>query len=133
MRKYTVALIVLFVLAGVCHGGDTVTLRPTPNGGIRPQVVVDGRGVVHMVYAAPNTGERRGGDNLAYIRQEPGQQEFSKPITVNSIPGSVFRLVPTEMAVGPDGRVHVSWAGSMGYVIEQSSTRTRPAKMEDMK
>jgi hypothetical protein len=86
-----------------------------------------------MVYAAPNTGEPRGGDNLAYVRQEPGQHEFSKPITVNSIPGSVFRLVPAEMAVARDGRVHVSWAGSMGYVIEQSATRTRPAKMEDMK
>src|SRR5262245_22952475 len=107
-------------IASLSQGAEKVSLQATPNGGIRPQVVVDGKGVVHLVYAwNPNPGERPGGDNLAYVRKEPGQSEFSKPIDVNSVPRSVYRLVPSEMAVCHDGRIHVSWAASPRYIRER--------------
>jgi hypothetical protein len=116
----TIAVLLVSGFAFLSHGAERVTLQPTPNGGIRPQVFVDAKGVVHMVYAwNPNPGERPGGDNLAYARKEPGQSEFSKPIDVNSVPRSVFPLVPSEMAVGRDGRVHVSWAASPRYFRER--------------
>ena len=122
MPSRAIAVLWVFGIASLSHGAEKVSLQPTPNGGIRPQVVVDGKGVVHLVYAwNPNPGERPGGDNLAYVRKEPGQSEFSKPIDVNSVPRSVYPLVPSEMVVGRDGRVHVSWAASPRYFRERAS------------
>jgi hypothetical protein len=63
-----------------------VKLLRTPNGGLQPQVALDERGVLHMVYF---TGEPQGGD-IYYVRRDEGKNEFTSPLRVNSEPGSAI-------------------------------------------
>lgn len=87
-----------------------VTLLRVPNGGIQPQTVVDGKGVVHLIYFA---GEPKAGD-IFYARSDDGQR-FSKPLRVNSQAGSAIAIGTirgAHLAVGKGGRVHVAWMGT---------------------
>lgn len=102
----------LFSMAIGVAAADTANVKHvrTPDGGIQPQAAVDSRGVVHLIYYK---GEGRGGDIL-YVRQEPGQETFSKPIQVNSQPKSAMAagtIRGAQLAVGKNGRVHVAWNG----------------------
>lgn len=88
---------------------STVLLR-TPNHGIQPQVAVDKKGVVHLLYFK---GEAAGGD-VYYARSEDGAH-FSDPVRVNSGEKSVVAagtIRGAQLAVGKNGRVHVAWNGS---------------------
>jgi hypothetical protein len=88
-----------------------VALVKSPNGGIQPQAVVDGKGVVHLLYFK---GEPAAGD-LFYARREAGKTEFSAPIKVNSQAGSAIAtgtIRGGQLALGKNGRVHVAWNGS---------------------
>ena len=88
-----------------------VTLVRVPQGGIQPEVVVDSRGILHLLYFA---GEPRGG-NLFYVRSPDYGQTFSAPIRVNSQEGSAIAIGTIRgghLAVGRDGRIHVAWNGS---------------------
>ena len=88
-----------------------VKLLRTPQGGIQPQTAVDSRGVLHMIYF---TGDAAAG-NIEYVHRAPGAKAFSKPIRVNSQPGSALAVGTVrgpQMAVGPDGQVDVVWFGS---------------------
>lgn len=88
-----------------------VVLVRTPSGGIQPQAVTDSGGVHHLIYFS---GEPGAGD-VFYVRGEPGKESFSNPIRVNSQTGSVIAtgtIRGAHLAVGRDGRVHVSWMGS---------------------
>jgi hypothetical protein len=85
-------------------------LLRVPNKGIQPQTVVDGKGVVHMIYFA---GEPGHGD-IYYVRSDEGEH-FSKPLRVNSHAGSaiaVGNIRGAQLALGKGGRVHVAWMGS---------------------
>ena len=87
-----------------------VRLVHTPDDGIQPQAAVDGRGVVHLIYYKGDSGN---GD-IFYVRQQPGQASFSKPILVNGQPGSAMAagtIRGAQLAVGKNGRVHVAWNG----------------------
>jgi hypothetical protein len=87
-----------------------VTLVRTPDGGIQPQAVVDQQGTVHLIYYK---GDAAGGD-IFYVRQQPIQETFSKPIQVNTRPGSaiaVGTIRGAQPALGRNGRVHVAWNG----------------------
>src|SRR5262245_45949956 len=87
-----------------------VKLLRAPNGGIQPQVALDERGNLHMVYF---TGEPQGGD-IYYVRRDTGKTEFTSPIRINSEPGSavaVGTIRGAHLAVGKNGRVHVAWNG----------------------
>lgn len=87
-----------------------VRLLRTPEGGIQPQAVVDAAGVVHLIYYKGDPGA---GD-IFYVTRAPGQAEFSKPIKVNSRPGSAIALGTirgAQLAMGRHGRVHVAWNG----------------------
>lgn len=87
-----------------------VKLFRTPDDGIQPQAAADSRGVVHLIYYQ---GESGSGD-IFYVRQEPGQETFSKPIQVNSQPKSAIAagtIRGAQLAVGRNGRVHVAWNG----------------------
>ena len=89
----------------------TVKLLRTPDGGIQPQTLVDSHGVLHMIYF---TGKAAAG-NIEYVQRAPGAKAFSKPIRVNSQPGSALAVGTVrgpQMAVGRDGRVYVVWFGS---------------------
>jgi hypothetical protein len=88
-----------------------VTLMRTPDGGIQPQVAVDAKGAVHLIYFKGDAGA---GD-LFYARREPGKEAFTAPIRVNSQPGSAIAsgtIRGGQIAVGKGGRVHVAWNGS---------------------
>jgi hypothetical protein len=92
-----------------------VAVIATPEGGIQPQAVLDDTGVVHLIYFK---GEPSGGD-LFYARSKPGTPEFSKPIRVNSQPGSAVAMGTIrggQLALGRGGRVHIAWNGSQQAV-----------------
>jgi hypothetical protein len=89
----------------------TVTFLRTPDKGIQPQVVVDAKGVVHMIYFR---GDPRHGD-IYYVRSEDGGAKFSRSVQVNSEAGSaiaVGNIRGAHLAVGKNGRVHVAWNAS---------------------
>lgn len=106
------AFVLSFAFACQAHGGEVpVNLVKTPGSGIQPQVLVDAKGTLHLLYF---TGEAKGG-NLQYARREPGQVRFSAPIKVNSQPGSAIAtgtIRGGQLALGRNGRVHVAWNGS---------------------
>lgn len=92
--------------------GPVKRLR-VPNKGIQPQVAVDGKGVLHMIYYQ---GDPRHGD-IIYVRSRDEGGTFSHPLRVNSATGSaiaVGNIRGAHLAVGKNGRVHVAWNGS-GY------------------
>jgi hypothetical protein len=102
---------VMLASNAVLAGSPQVKLLRTPNGGIQPQAIVDAKGTLHMVYFK---GEPKGGD-LFYVRQEAGQENFSKPIQVNSQPGSATAMGTIrggQLAIGRNGRAHVAWNGT---------------------
>ena len=89
---------------------ERVKLVRAPDDGIQPQAAVDGQGIVHMIYYK---GDARKGD-IFYVRQEPGNDAFSKPIKVNTQAGSAIAagtIRGAQLAVGRNGRVHVVWDG----------------------
>ena len=82
-----------------------------PDRGIQPQVVADGKGVVHLIYFR---GEPSHGD-LFYVRSEDAGATFSRPLQINSQQGSAIAtgsIRGAHLAVGKGGRVHVAWNGS---------------------
>jgi hypothetical protein len=101
------------LIALIASGGETapqVRLLRTPDHGIQPQAVVDSKGVLHLIYLK---GEPGAGD-IFYVRREPGQDKFSKPIQVNSRPHTAMAtgtIRGPQLAVGKNGRVHVAWDG----------------------
>jgi hypothetical protein len=88
-----------------------VQLRRVPNGGIQPQVIVDGKGVLHMIYYG---GDPRHGD-IFYVRSSNDGEAFSRSLRVNSERGSAIaigNIRGAHLAVGKGGRVHVAWNDS---------------------
>lgn len=88
-----------------------VTLLKTPDSGLQPVVATDSEGSLHVLYFK---GEPAAGD-LYYVQRQPGSDRFSKPIRVNSEPGSAIAMGTNrggQLAVGRKGRVHVAWNGS---------------------
>ncbi|MBI2194694.1 MAG: hypothetical protein HYU36_22165 [Planctomycetes bacterium] len=86
-------------------------MKRIPGGGIQPQVRVDAQGQVHLIAFH---GEPMNGD-IDYFRSSDGGDSFSKPLRVNSHPGSaiaVGNIRGAQMALGKGGRVHVAWNGS---------------------
>lgn len=105
-----VLVLCVFTICASAADSTKVTLVRTPDGGIQPQAAVDGEGVVHLIYYK---GDARNGD-IFYVRQQPRQKEFSKPIPVNTRPGSATAagtIRGAQMAMGRNGRVHVAWNG----------------------
>ena len=107
--------------------GRMTTMR-VPENGLQPQVAVDDKGVVHLVYF---TGHADGGD-LSYV-QAPAEKlataaDFSKPLHVNSQPRSavaVGNIRGAHLALGKNGRAHVAWMGSR-YAEPRTSNDTAP-------
>jgi hypothetical protein len=125
-NQKTVAAVLLGVAAltlGVGGLTSAVTAKPAegeaahqpallrvPDHGIQPQVAVDGKGTVHLIYFK---GEPGGGD-IFYARSEDGEH-FKHPVRVNSQPGSaiaVGNIRGAQLALGKGGRPHVAWNGS---------------------
>ncbi len=88
-----------------------VKLLRVPNDGIQPQVAVDRLGTTHLIYFH---GDPAHGD-IEYVRMAKNGEQFSKPIRINSTPGSsiaVGNIRGAQLALGKNGRVHVAWNGS---------------------
>src|SRR6516162_1805795 len=67
------------------HTVSVHTIR-VPHAGIQPQVMVGGKGVLHMVYFSGDQGH---GD-LYYVRSLDQGATFSRALKVNSHPGSAI-------------------------------------------
>jgi hypothetical protein len=83
----------------------------TPDGGIQPQAVIDSSGTIHLVCFK---GDPAGGD-LFYVSSKTTPIDFSRPIRVNSQPGSAIAIGTirgAQIALGKEGWVHVAWNGS---------------------
>ena len=111
VRALLSVLVLLVFAATGWAAGPRVRVIKTPDGGIQPQAAVDARGVLHLIYFKGEPGK---GD-LFYVRREPGKEEFSQPIRVNSQRGSAIAIGTIrggQLAVGKDQRVHVTWNAS---------------------
>ncbi|SRR5579883_110147 len=94
------------------HAGK-VKLLQVPSKGIQPQVIMDDKGVLHLIYFQ---GDPRHGD-IFYVHSDNEGGDFSHPLRVNSVPGSAIaigNIRGAHLALGKNGRVHVAWNGS-GY------------------
>ena len=92
-------------------GRPPVDVVRTPDGGIQPQAVIDGAGTIHVIYFK---GDPAGGD-LFYLSSKATPIGFSRPIRVNSQPGSAIAIGTirgAQIALGKGGRLHVAWNGS---------------------
>src|SRR5436305_71483 len=107
-RLFVLAL--WFGVAGTIQAGEKqVSVLKTPDRGIQPQALIDGKGVLHLLYFQ---GEAKAG-NLIYVRREG--DKFSAPLRVNSQEGSAIAIGTIRgghLALGKNGRVHVAWNGS---------------------
>ncbi len=91
-----------------------------PNSGIQPQIAIDGKGVLHLVYFS---GDAAHGD-LYYVRSADRGATFSAPLKVNSHPGSAIatgNIRGAHVAIGRNGRVYVAWNGT--YEVDRPETR----------
>lgn len=89
-----------------------IRFQRVPEGGIQPQVAVDERGTLHLVYYA---GDAHHGD-VRYVSSRDFGATFSPFLRVNSQPGSAIAagtIRGAQLAVGMNGRLHVAWNGSM--------------------
>ncbi len=103
-------LLPFFILVTARAETPHVKLIAAPNAGLQPQAALDSKGAIHLIYFK---GEPRAGD-IFYVRREPGQEAFSKPIQVNSQPHTAMAMGTirgAQLAVGKNGRVHVAWDG----------------------
>ena len=89
----------IFIAFAIDASAQSVTAVPAPYEGFRPRAVLDDAGVLHVVQ-----GVRGHHGDLVYVRREPGNAEFSKPISVTGTTGIVAGF---DIAVGKSGRVHV--------------------------
>jgi hypothetical protein len=130
--RLAVALSVSLAVAGVCGAAEKAEVIRAPDRGIQPQVLIDSRNVLHMLYYLGKEGE---GD-LFYVRREPGKSGFSRPVRVNSQPGSAVAIGTIrggQMALGKNHRVHVMWNGSLKAMPKgpNNSTPLLYARLKD--
>lgn len=113
MKRRIPAVFLAAALAGGLPAAErtAVHLIRTPQGGLQAQAAAGPDGAVHLIYFV---GDPAGGD-IYYVRQAAGASEFSKPVRVNSFPGSAIAIGTirgAQIALGRNGRVHVAWNGS---------------------
>jgi hypothetical protein len=75
-----------------------------PNAALAPDVMMDGAGVVHMVYGL--------GDNAWYVRSTDNGRTFSPPVRVNTEGKVTLKMGERgpKLALGKGGSIHVVWA-----------------------
>ena len=106
------AMSIVALSGGAAHADAVkVNLMRVPDGGIQPQAALDAAGALHLIYFK---GAAMAGD-IFYVRQDAGQETFSRPIRVNSRAKSAVAMGwirGPQLAIGKNGRVHVAWNGS---------------------
>ena len=116
MLRACVWLLILAVSAAAAEMDQPrkVTLSRVPDGGIQPQVAMDQKGAIQLVYFKGDPGN---GD-LYYACSRDGGATFSKAVRVNSVPGSAVatgNIRGARIAVGKNARVHVAWNVSRAH------------------
>jgi hypothetical protein len=119
MRSQQSLCLIFVALSGIAllsSGGaaktaeTSVDLIRVPDSGIQPQVL-EKDGVIHLLYF---TGDPQKGD-LNYVTSRDYGRTFSKPIRVNSEPGTAMatgNIRGGQIALGANGGVYVAWIGS---------------------
>jgi len=103
----------LVAMSAVCCRAESslITIHRVPDGGLQPQARVDSSGRLHLIYFK---GDPAHGD-VFYVHSDDGGATFSRPLRVNSQPGSVIAIGTVrgpQLAIGRANRVHVAWMGS---------------------
>ena len=101
-------LLAVALLSGCAGPAPEVAVLRAPDGATLPQVVIDTTGTLHLVFY---TGSMSSGD-LWHVSRAPEALDWSAPRRVNSEPHSVHGLGPIDggqVAIGPDGLLHVAW------------------------
>jgi hypothetical protein len=109
---------------------EDVRLVRTPDNGLQPQALEDGKGALHLIYLK---GDPAACD-VFYAVREPGHTEFSKARQVNSRPGSAVALGTirgAQLAMGRNSRVHVAWNGSTKTKAEANSAPMLYTRLND--
>lgn len=104
-----IAIAIVFASLSL-HASQKITTLRVPDGGIQPQIAVDEKGAIHLLYYKGDPGA---GD-LYYAKSADGAS-FSAPLKVNSEPGSAIatgNVRGAHIALGKNGRVHIAWMGS---------------------
>ncbi|GEP40851.1 hypothetical protein [Brevifollis gellanilyticus] len=104
------AAIALFFLSLLQASQAQVKVESVPEGGIQPQVLVDAKGTVHLVYLK---GDPKACD-IRYTHRAVTDTTWANPITVNSIPGSAVAIGTirgAQLALGRGNSVQVVWNG----------------------
>ncbi len=114
-------LVALCMLAAQAHPVARVPARSAdsprvdvmrvPDNGVQPDAVVDAAGVIHLVFLAGPAGAA----DVYYTRSRDAGRSFAPTVRVNSQAGSAIAtgtIRGAQVAVAPDGRVHVVWNGS---------------------
>ena len=108
---FGVALFICIFEGSSAESGSRVTVIRTPEQGIQPQAAVDSKGKLHLIYLS---GDPAAAD-IFYVRRDPGGDNFTAPLRVNSRPGSAIAIGTVRgahIALGKGDRVHVAWMGS---------------------
>jgi hypothetical protein len=134
-QTLNIGLFCLLLASWAAAEGPKVRMMRVPEGGIQPQVAVDFKWNVHLLYYK---GPEARGD-LFYVKatDEGVGATWSTPIRVNSQPGSAIAIGTIRgghIAVGKDGRVHVAWMGADGAEPKPTGTKATPmlyARMND--
>jgi hypothetical protein len=96
-------------IPGAAHATDSTVRQPqvhvvsTPADSFVPDVVMDGKGVVHMVYARNRNAE--------YVRSSDNGATWSKPVIVNAEGTVEFKMGERgpKLALGRDRTINVVW------------------------
>jgi hypothetical protein len=86
-------------------------VRRIPDRGVQPQVCLDTKGIVHLIYLVGDPAH----SDIEYVRSADDGATWSTPLRVNSQAGSAVALGSVRgahLAIGRGNRVHVAWMGS---------------------
>src|SRR5215471_4127876 len=128
-----ISAVALLSAVGAATTQPSVNLMRVPEFGIQPQIV-EKDGLVHLLYF---TGDHQKGD-LNYVVSWDYGKTFSKPIRVNSKPGTAMatgNIRGGQMAIDANRRVHVAWIGS-SIAHPRSASNSAPvlyARLSDTK
>jgi len=112
-------LVCLLLFASIAAAQQPVITARVMEGGIEPQLCVDSRGFIHILYFK---GSDKGGD-LTYCLSKDQGATFQRKIRVNSKEKSVTCIGAVRgprMAIDEQGRPHVIWTGND---VDQPSPR----------
>src|SRR5262252_7014614 len=110
-RKLTLALgATLTSVASEKKTDGRIRFCRVPNGGFQPQVALDDKDVLHLVYY---TGDAHHGD-LFYAHSKDGGASFSSALRVNERGSAIAAgtIRGAQLALGTKGRLHIAWNGS---------------------